>query len=126
MIKRDVLAGGKGVVVTTDREEARGFIEESIQSDGHILLERFLPGEKRVCWLLWIAQALFACQQAKITNAMMVTEDPMSGMGAYCPAPVMTNQIHEKVLDRIVQPMFSYLSSQSIPYRGVLYVGLDR
>ncbi len=46
VIKRDVLAGGKGVVVTSDRSEAIEFIEQSIETDGHVLLERFLPGEE--------------------------------------------------------------------------------
>ena len=45
-------------------------------------------------------------------------------MGAYCPAPVVTESVHEKVIDRIVKPMFDYLSGLEIPYRGVLYVGL--
>ena len=70
MIKRGVLAGGKGVVVTTDREEARAFIEESIQSDGHILLERFLPGEEASMLVVMDRSALFAYQQAKITKRL--------------------------------------------------------
>ena len=126
VIKRDVLAGGKGVVVTTDREEARAFIEESIQSDGHILLERFLPGEE-ASMLVVMDRSGFVCLPASQDHKRAYDGDRgpnTGGMGAYCPAPVVTDQIHEKVLDRIVQPMFSYLSSQSIPYRGVLYVGL--
>ena len=46
VVKRDVLAGGKGVVVTDDRDEAKQFILESIESDGQVLLEAFLPGEE--------------------------------------------------------------------------------
>ena len=46
VVKRDVLAGGKGVVVTENREEAKSFIERSIQTDGFVLLEAFLPGEE--------------------------------------------------------------------------------
>ena len=46
------------------------------------------------------------------------------GMGAYCPAPVVTESIHRKTIERIVEPMFTHLSSMDIPYRGVLYVGL--
>ena len=46
VVKRDVLAGGKGVVVTSDRDEAKTFIELSIKSDGFVLLEAFLPGEE--------------------------------------------------------------------------------
>ena len=46
------------------------------------------------------------------------------GMGAYCPAPVYTDEVKAKTLDRIVKPMHDYLSSLDVPYRGVLYVGL--
>ena len=46
MIKRDVLAGGKGVVVTENFDEAKQFIQQSITSDGQVLLEEFLPGEE--------------------------------------------------------------------------------
>ena len=46
VIKRDVLAGGKGVVVTTNAQEAMEFITDSIHTDGHVLLESFLPGEE--------------------------------------------------------------------------------
>ena len=42
------------------------------------------------------------------------------GMGAYCPAPVVTPNVHEKVVSRIVSPMFDYLSSCEIPYREVI------
>ena len=45
VIKRDVLAGGKGVVVTENFDEAKQFIQQSITSDGQVLLEEFLPGE---------------------------------------------------------------------------------
>lgn len=46
------------------------------------------------------------------------------GMGAYCPAPVATPEVLEKVVRDVVKPMHTYLSSQPTPYRGVLYVGL--
>ena len=46
------------------------------------------------------------------------------GMGAYCPAPIVTKSVYEKVISRIVRPMFEHLSKMTIPYRGVLYVGL--
>ena len=126
VLKRDVLAGGKGVVVTSNREEAVAFIEESIQSDGHILLERFLPGEE-ASMLVVMDRSGFVCLPPSQDHKRAYDGDEgpnTGGMGAYCPAPVVTEQIHQKVVERIVQPMFSYLSSKSIPYRGVLYVGL--
>lgn len=126
VLKRDVLAGGKGVVVTSDREEALAFIEESIQSDGHILLERFLPGEE-ASMLVVMDQSGFVCLPPSQDHKRAYDGDEgpnTGGMGAYCPAPVVTTEIHQKVVERIVHPMFSLLSSKKIPYRGVLYVGL--
>ena len=46
------------------------------------------------------------------------------GMGAYCPAPVVTDEIKSQVVEEIVAPMHKHLSSLDTPYRGVLYVGL--
>ena len=126
VLKRDVLAGGKGVVVTSDRKEALAFIEESIQSDGHILLERFLPGEE-ASMLVVMDQSGFVCLPPSQDHKRAYDGDEgpnTGGMGAYCPAPVVTTEIHQKVVERIVHPMFSHLSSKKIPYRGVLYVGL--
>ncbi|DAC31223.1 MAG TPA: phosphoribosylamine--glycine ligase, partial [Candidatus Poseidoniaceae archaeon] len=126
VIKRDVLAGGKGVVVTSDFDEARVFIAESIASDGKVLLEEFLPGEE-ASMLVVMDGSDFVCLPPSQDHKRAYDGDNgpnTGGMGAYCPAPVVTESVHRKVVARIVKPMFEYLSSLSIPYRGVLYVGL--
>lgn len=126
VIKRDVLAGGKGVVVTSNRHEAVDFIQQSIQSDGHVLLERFLPGEE-ASMLVVMDKSGYVCLPPSQDHKRAYDGDEgpnTGGMGAYCPAPVVTKIIHNKVEQRIVGPMFDYLSSMDIPYRGVLYVGL--
>ena len=126
VIKRDVLAGGKGVVVTADRTEATAFIQQSIDKDGHVLLERFLPGEE-ASMLVVMDKSGYACLPPSQDHKRVFDEDKgpnTGGMGAYCPAPVVTEAIHRKTIERIVEPMFTHLSSMAIPYRGVLYVGL--
>ena len=126
VIKRDVLAGGKGVVVTTDRREAIEFIEQSIETDGHILLERFLPGEE-ASMLVVMDKSGYVCLPPSQDHKRAYDGDEgpnTGGMGAYCPAPVVTESIHQKTIERIVQPMHAHLSAMEIPYRGVLYVGL--
>ncbi|MEC7179757.1 MAG: phosphoribosylamine--glycine ligase [Candidatus Thermoplasmatota archaeon] len=126
VIKRDVLAGGKGVVVTDDRTEAVEFIRQSIETDGHVLLERFLPGEE-ASMLVVMDKSGYACLPPSQDHKRVFDEDKgpnTGGMGAYCPAPVVTEAIHRKTIERIVEPMFTHLSSMAIPYRGVLYVGL--
>ena len=126
VIKRDVLAGGKGVVVTTDHDEAKNFISKAIESDGKVLLEEFLPGEE-ASMLVVMDGSDFVCLPPSQDHKRAYDGDEgpnTGGMGAYCPAPVVTESVHEKVIDRIVKPMFDYLSALEIPYRGVLYVGL--
>lgn len=126
VIKRDVLAGGKGVVVTKDFMEAKQFIQDSITSDGKVLLEEFLPGEE-ASMLVVMDGSGYVCLPASQDHKRVFDGDNgpnTGGMGAYCPAPVVTDSVHEKVVSRIVDPMFEYLSNCEIPYRGVLYVGL--
>ena len=126
VIKRDVLAGGKGVVVTKDLTEAKQFIQDSITSDGKVLLEEFLPGEE-ASMLVVMDGSGYVCLPASQDHKRVFDGDNgpnTGGMGAYCPAPVVTDSVHEKVVSRIVDPMFEYLSNCEIPYRGVLYVGL--
>ena len=126
VVKRDVLAGGKGVVVTSDRKEAKSFIEQSIISDEKVLLEEFLPGEE-ASMLVVMDGSDFICLPASQDHKRAYDGDQgpnTGGMGAYCPAPVVTNEVKEKTISRIVKPMHDYLSSLKTPYRGVLYVGL--
>ena len=126
VIKRDVLAGGKGVVVTSDFSEAREFIEHSIEKDGKVLLEEFLPGEE-ASMLVIMDGSGFVCLPASQDHKRAYDGDEgpnTGGMGAYCPAPVVTDEIKSRVVEEIVAPMHQHLSSLDTPYRGVLYVGL--
>ena len=126
VIKRDVLAGGKGVVVTTDRQEAIDFIQFSIDSDGYVLLESFLSGEE-ASMLVVMDKNSFLCLPASQDHKRVGNGDTgpnTGGMGAYCPAPVVTEDVFSKVESRIVKPMHDFFSTLDVPYRGVLYVGL--
>ena len=126
VVKRDVLAGGKGVVVTTDRAEAKSFIVESISNDGHVLLEGFLAGEE-ASLLVVMDGSGYVCLPASQDHKREFEGDKgrnTGGMGAYAPAPVYTPDVEQKTIESIVKPMFSYLSKLEVPYRGVLYIGL--
>ena len=126
VVKRDVLAGGKGVVVTTDFEEARTAIEQAIESDGKVLLESFLPGEEASVLVL-MDESGYVCLPASQDHKRLEEGDKgpnTGGMGAYAPAPVYTDEVRRKTIERIVEPMHIGLSKKDSPYRGVLYVGL--
>ena len=126
MVKRDVLAGGKGVVVTELRDEAKSFIESSIQSDGFVLLEAFLPGEEASMLVVMDGTAFHTLPPSQDHKRAYDGDlgPNTGGMGAYCPAPVVSEVVHEKIIHRIVEPMHAHLSANETPYRGVLFIGL--
>ena len=126
VIKRDVLAAGKGVVVTEDADEAAAFISDSIASDGFVLLEEFLAGEE-ASMLVLMDESGYICLPASQDHKRVGEGDSgpnTGGMGAYAPAPVVTGAVRQRAIDEIIEPMHHYLRNQSTPYRGVLYVGL--
>lgn len=126
VIKRDVLAAGKGVVVTEDSEEAAAFISDSIASDEFVLLEEFLAGEE-ASMLVLMDESGYICLPASQDHKRVGEGDSgpnTGGMGAYAPAPVVTGAVRQRAIDEIIEPMHHYLRNQPTPYRGVLYVGL--
>jgi len=126
VIKRDVLAAGKGVVVTSQMEVASKFISESVEKDGFVIVEEFLHGEE-ASLLVLMDESGYVCLPPSQDHKRARDGDRgpnTGGMGAYAPAPIVTPSVHQRVIDEIVEPMHHYLRNQQDPYRGVLYVGL--
>ncbi len=126
VVKRDVLAGGKGVTVTADRQEAENAVRSAIGSDGFVLLEEHMAGEE-ASMLVIMDESAVVCLPASQDHKRVFDDDEgpnTGGMGAYAPAPVVTESVRVRVMEEIVQPMHHYLRADPNPYRGCLYVGL--
>lgn len=126
VIKRDVLAAGKGVVVTSDIEMASNFIADSIETDGFVIAEEFLHGEE-ASLLVLMDESGYVCLPPSQDHKRAWDGDKgpnTGGMGAYAPAPIVTSSVLSRVVDEIVEPMHHHLRNQVDPYRGILYVGL--
>ncbi|MFQ3344100.1 MAG: phosphoribosylamine--glycine ligase [Candidatus Poseidoniales archaeon] len=126
VIKRDVLAGGKGVTVTTDKNIALSSINEAIKMDGYVLVEEFLEGEEASI-LVMMDESNFVCLPPSQDHKRLSDGDKgpnTGGMGAYAPAPIVTPSILQRAQEEIIEPMHHYLRNQDSPYRGCLYVGL--
>lgn len=126
VIKRDVLAGGKGVTVTSLREEAREALRIGIESDGFVLIEEHLSGEEASI-LVIMDESGFVMLPASQDHKRVGNHDEgpnTGGMGAYAPAPVATPSVLARTREEIVEPMHHYLRNSSTPYRGCLYIGL--
>ncbi len=126
VIKRDVLAGGKGVTVSSSRKEARDAIKHGIELDNFVLLEEYLEGEEASI-LVMMDESGYVMLPPSQDHKRALDGDlgpNTGGMGAYAPAPVASPSVIARTRKEIVEPMHHHLRNSSTPYRGCLYVGL--
>ena len=132
VIKADGLAAGKGVIIAETLEEAentvRGMLERRTFGDAgaRVVVEDFLRGEE--------ASFIAVVDDTRIVP-LASSQDHKArdegdrgpntgGMGAYSPAPVLTPELHRRVMDEIMLPTVRGLSAEGMAYRGFLYAGL--
>lgn len=125
VVKDDGLAGGKGVVVTEDRAEAKAHAEAVIASGNPVLFESFLEGPEVSLFCLVDGETvvpLLPAQDHK--RAYDNDEGPNTGgMGAYAPLPWLPEDGVETIVDTIARPVAAEMVRRGIPYQGLLYVG---
>ena len=132
VIKADGLAAGKGVVVAQNLAEAETALQAMLSGDAfgdagrRVVVEEFLEGEEASFIALCdgrLALPLASSQDHKA--AYDGDRGPNTGgMGAYSPTPVVDDSMHERIMERIVQPTLAGMASEGAPYLGFLYVGL--
>ncbi|MEL7480561.1 MAG: phosphoribosylamine--glycine ligase [Pseudomonadota bacterium] len=131
VLKADGLAAGKGVVIVETIGEAEAEIDEMLSgkfgaASAELVIEEFLEGEEASLFVLTDgigALYLPAAQDHK--RAYDGDKGPNTGgMGAYAPAPVVTEEVFARVRSEIVTPMLEGLAADGTPYQGVLYVGI--
>jgi phosphoribosylamine--glycine ligase len=131
VVKADGLAAGKGVVVAQSVAEADGAIDMILggglgEAGAELVIEEFLEGEEASFFVLCDGEAALPLASAQDhKRAFDGDEGPNTGgMGAYSPAPVMTDAMSRRALDEIVLPTIAAMRQMGCPYRGVLYAGL--
>ena len=131
VIKADGLAAGKGVVIA----ETRAAADEAVTAcfDGafgvagaEVVIEEFMTGEEASFFVL--SDGVNVLPLATAQDHKRVgdgdTGPNTGGMGAYSPAPVMTAQLIEQTLARIIRPTVAGMLKRGMPFKGVLYAGL--
>jgi phosphoribosylamine---glycine ligase len=131
VIKADGLAAGKGVVIAETQEEAAVAIDACFEGAfgdaGHeIVIEEFMLGEEASFFAL--VDGEFALPLATAQDHKRVgdgdTGANTGGMGAYSPAPVMTDALNERVMSEIIMPTVKAMAARGMPFTGILYAGL--
>ena len=123
-IKADGLAAGKGVTVAITRAEAEAAIDAI--GDAPLVIEEFLSGEEASLFALVdgdTAVFLASAQDHKRVGEGD-TGPNTGGMGAYAPAPVLTEELQQRAMEEIVRPTARALAAAGTPFSGVLYAGL--
>ena len=126
VVKDDGLAGGKGVVVTPDRDAARAHIDAVHAAGNPVLLETFLDGPEVSLFCLvdgeTVVPLLPAQDHKRVGNN---DEGPNTGgMGAYSPAPVVTPAVYERAMNEIILPTVAGMKAEGHEFTGFLYAGL--
>ena len=132
VIKADGLAAGKGVIVAQTEEEAASAIDDMLSGNGfgeaghRVVIEEFLPGEEASFIVIADGSNFLpfaSCQDHK--RAYDGDTGPNTGgMGAYSPAPVVTEVVHQRIIEAVIEPTIAGMASEGIPYTGFLYAGL--
>ena len=131
VVKADGLAAGKGVVVAESMDEAEAAIDMIFggafgQAGAEVVIEDFLEGEEASFFALCDGER--AIPFASAQDHKRVGEGDVGpntgGMGAYSPAPIMSDAMSARVMAEIVAPTMAGMKARGAPYRGVLFVGL--
>jgi phosphoribosylamine--glycine ligase len=132
VIKADGLAAGKGVVVAETLEKAQEAIDDMLVANkfgsagAQVLIEEFLHGEE--CSILAVVDGNNALLLPSSQDHKRIFDDDKGpntgGMGAYSPAPVVTEDMLPEIKEKIIMPVVEELKKRGIIYRGILYAGL--
>ncbi|MBT9319124.1 phosphoribosylamine--glycine ligase [Actinobacillus pleuropneumoniae] len=132
VIKADGLAAGKGVIVAMTLEEAEEAVKDMLsgnafgEAGSRVVIEEFLDGEEA---------SFIVMVDGKNVEPMATSQDHKrvgegdqglntGGMGAYSPAPVVTPEIHNRVMQEVIYPTVKGMAAEGNPYTGFLYAGL--
>lgn len=132
VIKADGLAAGKGVVVATSVDEAHAAIDAMLidnrmgSAGARVVIEDFLEGEEASFIVLVDGRNVLALASSQDHKRLLDGDEGPNtgGMGAYSPAPVVTPEIHAKVMREIIMPTVNGMARDGIPFTGFLYAGL--
>ena len=132
VVKADGLAAGKGVIVAMTLQEAEDTVRDMLSGNAfgaagsRVVIEEFLDGEEAS--FISMVDGVTALPMATSQDHKRVgdgdTGPNTGGMGAYSPAPVVTPEVHARVMREVVEPTVRGMAADGVPFTGFLYAGL--
>jgi phosphoribosylamine--glycine ligase len=131
VVKADGLAAGKGVVVAMTLDEALAAVDMMFgggfgESGAEVVIEEFMEGEEASFFALCDGESALPLATAQDHKRVFDGDKGPNtgGMGAYSPAPVMTDALCQQVMDEMIYPTLRAMAAMGAPYKGVLYAGI--
>ncbi len=132
VVKADGLAAGKGVVVATTAGEARAAVAMMLgdkrlgEAGARVVIEECLEGEEASFMVMCDGAHVLALATSQDHKRLKDADQGPNtgGMGAYSPAPVVTPEVHARVMREIILPTVAGMAKDGLPYTGFLYAGL--
>ncbi len=132
VIKADGLAAGKGVIITEDMDTAKETVREMLSGNsfgeaGHrVVIEEFLQGEEASFIVMVDGKNILPMATSQDHKARDNGDKGPNtgGMGAYSPAPVVTPEMHDRIMDQVIRPTVEGMATEGHPYTGFLYAGV--
>lgn len=131
VVKADGLAAGKGVIIAETVAEAQAAIDDMFGgafggAGAEVVIEEFMDGEEASFFVLCDGTDVLPMGTAQDHKRVGDgdTGPNTGGMGAYSPAPVLTDAIAQVALDQIIKPCMDEMAKRGMPYQGILYAGL--
>lgn len=132
VIKANGLAAGKGVLICTDIDTAeRGLDEIMVErqfgaAGEHVVIEEFLEGEEASFFVFTDGISHVTLPSLQDHKRQLELDQGLNtgGMGCYAPAPVVTTEIADKIVQQVVEPTLRGMAEEGCPYKGILYIGL--
>jgi phosphoribosylamine---glycine ligase len=132
VIKADGLAAGKGVVVAMNDEEAHNAIDLMLSDNqfgdagARIIIEEFLQGEEVSFIVICDGESVLPLATSQDHKRLLDNDigPNTGGMGAYSPAPIVSDVMHEKIMTQVINPTIDGMKAEGIKFTGFLYAGL--
>ena len=132
VIKADGLAAGKGVVLAHDLDSAEAAVKQMLagnrfgEAGQRVLIEEFLSGEEASFMVMADCKNVLPLASSQDHKARDDGDQGPNtgGMGAYSPAPVVSPEMHERIMERIIRPTIEGMASEGHAYSGFLYAGV--
>jgi phosphoribosylamine--glycine ligase len=132
VIKADGLAAGKGVIIAEDMQGAETAVRDMLSGNsfgdaGHrVVIEEFLRGEEASFIVMADGKNILPMASSQDHKAAYDgdTGPNTGGMGAYSPAPVVTEEMHQRIMHDVIIPTIEGMAADGLPYTGFLYAGV--